>query len=694
MLPVDHLILGSSELGILACLPIEIAPRMFPNVRQATFWGNPHSTGGGVLIVMVAIRWARFVLLAVGIFTFAQRSVDAAPKAATVLPNSTKSYVSIPDYDTAAANFDATQIGKLMADPVMKPFTEDLKEQIKQKLIAGGVKLGITLDDLKGIYAGEICFSTNQPEGPKSDAVVLTVDVTGKQAQVAALMAKISQNQKANGAKESQVTIAGKPVTKFELPKEPGDIGPEEAYYVVQDDLLVATDSAVTMKYILEAITAGKTDNLLSLDSFGNVLTRAEAGRAADTYDFEWFVEPFGYAEVVRSQQGGRKKRGTDMLQLLRNQGFDAVQGLGGYINFVVADPNQPMEMVHSTFIYAPTDPEAMSGQRFRLGARVLDFPNDNNFTPYNWVPGKLATFLDFRWDIQKAFEFSETIVNEYADDDIFDELIKSMKDDPAGPKVDIVNQIVNHLDNKVCMLVDVKQPITPQSEQRLIAVKLINAAPVKAAIQQIMEQDPNAKKIEFGGQDIWEVHEEDEDEEIPTLMISGPGFPSTLGVAHQVPAKPPGPKVPNAAVTVVDDWLYFANNKEIIQKVIETKNAGGAANLLSNEADYQQMDKALAVLGSGTDSFRHFARSDETARMTYELMRQGKMPEAESAVGKAINQIWSIGQEDEDFTREQEIDAGKLPPFAQVEKYLGPSGSYGRTEANGWFVSGAMLKK
>lgn len=645
---------------------------------------------------MVAIRWARFVLLAVGILSFAQRSVDAAPKAATILPNTTKSYVSIPDYDKAAANFDETQIGKLMADPVMKPFTEDLKNQVKQKLIAGGVKLGITLDDLKGVYAGEICFSTNQPEGPKSDAVVLTVDVTGKQAQVAALMAKISQNQKANGAKESQVTIAGKGVTKFELPKEPGDIGPEEAYYVVQNDLLIATDSEGTLKYILEALSAGKTDNLLSLDAFGKVLTRAEAGRSADTYDFEWFVEPFGYAEVVRSQQGGRKKRGTDMLQLLRNQGFDAVQGMGGYINFIVADTNQPMEMVHSTFIYAPNDPEAEQGDRFKLGARVLEFPNDNNFTPYNWVPGKLATFLNFRWNIQDAFFHSETIVNEYADDEIFDELIESLETDPAGPKVNIVNQIVKHLDNKVCMLVDVKQPITPQSEQRLVAVKLINADPVKAAIKQIMDQDPNAQKIEFGGEEIWEVHEEDEDEEIPTLMISGPGFPSTLGVAHQVPAnKPPaGPKVPNAAVTVVDDWLYFANNKEIIQKVIETKQAGGAANLLANEADYQQIEKALAVLGSGNDSFRHFARTDETARMTYELMRQGKMPEAESALGKAINQIWSIGQEDDHVQREQEIDAGKLPPFAQVENYLGPSGSFGRTENNGWFVSGAMLKK
>ncbi|MBA2115751.1 hypothetical protein HOV93_29360 [Planctomycetes bacterium FF15] len=641
---------------------------------------------------MQAYRWARFALLCVGIFSFAQHQLQAAPKAATVLPQTIKSYVSIPDYDQASSNFDETQIGKMMADPVMKPFTDDLKEQIKQKLIAGGVKLGITLDDLQGVYAGEICFANDQPNGAKSDGVVVTIDVTGKKAQVDALLAKISQNQKQKGATESKVTIAGVQATKFDLPPNAEKPGPSEAYYAIQQDLLIATDSKATLTYILEAIAAAKQDNLASLEAFKAVLARAEEGRGPETYDFEWFVEPFGYAEVIRSQQGGRKKRGTDMLQLLRNQGFDAVKGLGGYVNFMVSDDDDQLEMVHSSFVYAPQDPQAEAGERFKLGARILNFPNDKNYQPYDWVPGEIATFLNFRWNVQDAFKFSETIVNEYADDEIFDELIESLEKDPAGPKVDVVNQIVKHLDDKVCMLVDVKTPITPQSEQRLVAVHLLDAAPVKAAITQIMEQDPNAEKHPVGEEEIWEIHEEEE--EIPTLVISGPGFPDAFAANNQFTQGGNKPKIPNAAVAVVGDWVYFANNKELIKKVILTKQAGADAKLLSQAADYARMDKALAALGSGEDSFRHFARTDQAARVTYELMQQGKMPESESALGKVINELWSMGQDDETITREQEIDASKLPPFAQVEGYLGPTGSYGRTEDDGWYVSGAMLKK
>lgn len=642
---------------------------------------------------MQAYRWARLALLCVGIFSIAQHQAHAAPKAATVLPQTIKSYVSIPDFDQASANFDATQIGKMMADPVMKPFTDDLKEQIKQKLIAGGVKLGINLDDLKGVYAGEICFANDQPNGEKSDGVVLTVDVTGKKAQVDALLAKISKHQKANGAKESKVTIAGVAATKFDLPPNAEKPGPNEAYYAVSQDLLVASDSLATFTYILESIAAAKADSLASLEAFQAVLARAAQGRGPDTYDFEWFVEPFGYAEVIRSQQGGRKKRGTDMLQLLRNQGFDAVKGLGGYVNFVVANDGDSMEMVHSSFVYAPQDPKAENGERFRLGARVLNFPNDANYQPHDWVPNEIATFLNFRWNVQDAFKFSETIVNEYADDEIFDELIESLEKDPAGPKVDVVNQIVKHLDDKVCMLVDVKTPITPQSEQRLIAVHLLNSAPVKAAITQIMQQDPNAEKHAVGDEEIWEIHEEEE--EIPTLVISGPGFPDAFAANNQfTQGEAKKPAIPNAAVSVVGDWVFFANNKELIKKVILTKQAGAGANLLEKAADYQRMDKALQVLGSGTDSFRHFGRTDQAARVTYELMQQGKMPESESALGKIINELWSMGQEDELAKREQQIDASKLPAFEKVEGYLGPTGAYGRTEDNGWYISGAMLKK
>ncbi len=639
---------------------------------------------------MEALRVTRLVVVALGISALISGRSDAqgVPRAATLLPNTTKSYVSVPDYPQAEANFDQTQIGQLLADPAMKPFADDLRQQIKDKLLAGGVQLGITLEDVQGIRSGEVCFASVQPDGPQSDAVVLLVDVTGNEAAAQQLLAKIEQNQVQNGARKSNVQIAGAAMSQFTFPQQPGEAQSEVAFYGIVQNLLIASDSQATAGYVLAALQRPTEDNLATLEAYQTVIQRAAEGRSGETFDVEWFIEPFGLAEVVRSRQGGRKRRGTDMLQLLRNQGFDAIRGIGGQMNFIVDD----MEMLHSTFIYAPTDPQAEEGQRFRLGARVLLFPNVDQFQPYDWVPAQLATFLNFRWNVQDAFFFSETIVNEYADDEIFDELIESLKTDPVGPQVDIVESIVQHLDNQVCMLVDVEQPITPQSEQRMLAIHLLNPEPVKAAVRQIMKDDPNAERHVVGEEEIWEIHEEEE--EIPTLTIVGPGSPQFITVAHQILPEEENnaPALQNAAVSVVGEWLYFANNKDIIQKVIETKLDPQAARLATAE-DFQRVQAALQRLGAGSDSFRHFSRSDEASRVTYELMQQGKMPESESALGRIINRLWSLGEE-EIGVRDAEIDASKLPPFAQVEKYFGPSGAYGRTEDNGWYISGAMLKK
>jgi len=148
---------------------------------------------------------------------------------------------------------------------------------------------------------------------------------------------------------------------------------------------------------------------------------------------------------------------------------------------------------------------------------------------------------------------------------------------------------------------------------------------------------------------------------------------------------------VPNAAVSVVEDWLLFGNNKELVIKAVETLKAKEA---LADQDDYAAVQKVIAQLGGGEDSFRHFTRSAESFELTYELMRQNKMPESESAMGKIINRLWSMGDEEEEDERDQAIDASKLPPFEQVRKYLAPAGAYVRSEADGWYVSGAMLAK
>ena len=144
-----------------------------------------------------------------------------------------------------------------------------------------------------------------------------------------------------------------------------------------------------------------------------------------------------------------------------------------------------------------------------------------------------------------------------------------------------------------------------------------------------------------------------------------------------------------HSAITVADGHLILANHVDYLIAFLKNRADGHS---LAMEPDYRYVQKSLDRLGAGKDAVRFFTRTDRAYRTTYELLRQGRMPESESLLGKLLNRL--LTDEDADGPRKQQIDGKKMPPFAKIAKYLGPAGSFVQTVPNGWFASGCLLRK
>ncbi|MGY8771175.1 MAG: hypothetical protein ACKVH8_22410 [Pirellulales bacterium] len=631
----------------------------------------------------LTIRNTYFRALVAGLFSlFLTANAGAVTPCAELLPSTTKGYVSIPDFLAMSQKWDETQLGQLMADPIMKPFKEDMQRQLKEKMAATGIQMGISFDDLVGVPSGEICFAAIQPSGDKSHAGLLLIDVTGNLDRANALLTKVTAEQVAKGATKSMIQIGESDAIQLQFPKRPGQVNADTALYMIANDMLIASDQKEAAAHIVAGLLNAPTESLATLPSFISVKQRTEKAAGAKATHISWFVEPFGYAEVVRAQTGGKKKRGQDILKLLRDQGFDAVQGIGGVVRLEAAE----REILHHTFIYAPADKGAEAGDKYRLAARMLDFPNQKDIVAHAWIPENISTYLNFHWEVEKAFWYAESLVNAYfKDDGMFQDVLDSLKDDVDGPKVDIPNGIVAFLEDEVVLLTDNELPITASSERRLFAIEIDPTQRDKLfkSIKQIMDNEPNATRLEINGYDVWEIKEEDE--ELPTLTIVGPGF---SGFSAPEPEEDSAAAIPNAAITVTDKWLMISSHLGLMENVL---NNNGQS--ISNAADYQAVQKMLTKLDAGTDSFRSFARTNDAMKVTYQLMRKNRMPDAENMLGKILNELWSVGDE-ENQNRKQAVDGSKLPAFNLVEKYFGPAGMFVRTEDDGWFITGASLRK
>lgn len=634
-------------------------------------------------------RPATLAAMVFAVVATAAGSLGAARPAATLLPDTTAGYVSVADVNALRAKWNETDLGRMVKDPLMQPFVEDLEAQLRSKLDKTGTRIGIELKDLDGIYGGEVCVAVIQPNGkPTEHALLLSVDVTGKVEQAQKLIDKVAGNLRQRGAQRVAEKLGGVDVVVFKLPKPANAPRAIEARYFLHENQLFATDHKQVAESIIARLTGkAKGPTLAEMPAFVQAMARCEQPDVVA--DVRWFVDPFNYAEVLRAAAGGRKKRGTDLLKILANQGFDAVKGVGGAVTF----HEGKQDIQHKTFVYAPPVPAAKAS-RYRLAARMLNFPNQGDLEPQSWVPSNVATCVSFNWKMKEAFEYSKTLVDEIAGAEVFEDVLSGILRDPQGPMVDIRKDLVAHLGERATMITDIVLPVTPKSERLLVAIDVTNPKVVKRTIDKAMEKDPDAKAHKFDGQIIWEILSEQQELKVNSLQIEGIGAGEDEDEEEEEESKP---VLPNSAITVLaprdgaggQGYLIVSTHVEFIAHLLKHWNNPQPGPLVE-DADQQAVNQVLA--GDFPRSFRMFSRTDEAYRATYDLIRQGKMPQAESFLGKVLNRL--MGPDQPGVQRKQVIDGSKMPEFEAVQKYLGPSGAFCQSTEDGWLITGCLLPK
>lgn len=621
----------------------------------------------------------RFAILGLVCLLWFQSNWSAAvPPSDTLLPPTTKGYLSIPDIDAFEASFQETQLAKLLDDPLMQPFFDDMREQIEQRVVRSDNPLNIRLEDLRTICGGEVCVAMIQPDGDeKQHASVVMADITGREDEAKKLLDRLAAELKVRDATRSVQKIGQTELVSYTLPLREGATERQQAFYFVKDRLLVAADHEATIKLILQNTTREIGDRLADLQPYQVTMQRCAAAAGDKPPHVSWFVEPFGYVQTTRAAAGGRRRRGIDMLTVLENQGFSAVQGIGGYVNFSA----DGQDVLHRSFVYAP--PTTQNEQRYELAARMLDFPNESELAPEPWIPKGVATYLSFHWNMKDAFEYSKSLVDEVAGAPVFEDILESLERDPNGPQINVRQGLVQHLGDRVIFFADYRQPITIDSERWAIGFQVTGPEAVAKTLDQAMEADPDASLRLIDKQRVWEIQREFDEMEFEELDIAGVGF----GGFEEEDEEEPAPLLENAALTVVHGYLLVASHLDFMQEILQTR---GETPHLAEADDFHRVQQRLAALDADVGSGRFFSRTDRAYHTTYELIREGQMPESKTMLGVMLNRM--LGPEERGVVREQRIPGQRLPEFDEIRHYFGPAGIYVVSEEQGWYICGCIL--
>jgi hypothetical protein len=642
----------------------------------------------------------------------------AAQPSETLLPDTTKGFFSIPDWGRMEADFSATQLGELASDEIMRPFVEDLKRQIRQNGTRRLERLGVTLEEMRAIVGGEVTLAMVQPTETTAAALAL-VDVTGREDEAKMLLSRMADNLTKQGGRRLR-TATESSVAVFELPRREGEKQGRQTASFLKGSLLCIGDDVKTVEEVLRATTTERKNGLSGLPAFRESMARLEAARGENGPQphIRWFLEPFGYAECMRILDPPKDKPQPDVLRALRRQGFTAIRGVSGHITFAA----NRYELVHRTMVFAPPAQEAKTGDKYRLAARMLDFPNSDELVPEGWVPRELATYTTWNWNLQKAFDACKPLVDElFANpgEEILDSILVDLRDARDGPKVDLERDLVGNLGGRVTLMTDYQTPVGPKSERFLAGVKTSQSKTVATALEKSLKNEANVRRREVAGFTVWEVVPEQQAARTESLVIEVPGgrVQHADSEVEEYVAFQPGKSrfkqrgkrtqkqqqqqqrvIQNLALTVAYDHLFVSSHVDLLERVLKQAGAqqdagdGGKTDNLSAAADYSRVAEEMKTLGAGSVAAKFFSRSDEALRINYELLRTNAMPKSQSILGKILNEMLADGKPG--TVRRARLDGSKLPPYDAVRRYLGPAGTFVVTEEDGWLVTGFMLAK
>lgn len=592
-----------------------------------------------------------------------------------LLPDLTQAVVWVQSTDDLIGRWDRTQLSKLASDEAIRPFWEDQRQEIEKRFMDAGWRLNITAHDLEDLANGQfaVAWIDKPGEAAKPFALALIADVVDDKTLLDKLFQRLEEQLRGRLIQTTTLNFDGEKITKYSF-KQPGELPIREAYYCVVNNKLLTSDDQPLIENLISGAKgqAVKAKNLADDPVF--VEGRKQLAVTGKS-QIEYFVRPLGFAKVLRAIGGKRTAGNTDILAVLQNQGFDAIQAICGEIEL----GSDEFDIHHRGFTLASLP--------LPKSAAVLDFPNKAAHDVPNFVAENASSLLVTNWNSQDAFWKVEGLVNQMAGQDgVFEEVIRGIKEDPNGPKIDIRNEVLPFFTNDIYSVSDCKEPITVDSHRNLIALRIKQPQKLAAVLRRAMKNEPDTELEMMGEQEIWKKVPASEATESVDITQDFGDFDGNApaGAGNQ------NDWLSSWAIAVHGEYFLFASHVDLIKESIQQAKTGPSP--LAKQADFVRTQAALnAAFGEQPVSFWQIIRGDLSYKMQYELFRSGKLDQSQSMLASILDRLLQ-NQSEIQKDSGQKLDGSKLPPFEKIARFLKPSGMVVRTTDKGWSFGSVLL--
>ncbi|MBR0193449.1 MAG: hypothetical protein IJQ31_15430 [Thermoguttaceae bacterium] len=570
-----------------------------------------------------------------------------------LLPQSAASFISIRDIHALDDSWAKTAMGKMMARDDMTEFTKLFRKQFSEIFSTLESRLGVSMEEIIQMTDSEIAISTQKIKD-ESYGLVLVVNVGDKIFETKKVLSKLADRVLKDGGNYQKQEALNSEIHILTMKnEETGELC--KAYYVLWGEILFSSNQQILVKDILGRIAKLQKDPdayveaLGEKDSYIEILNQT-VGTDKKLPDIIWYVDPITTMEIQRMiavENNPELEDERDVAAVLSNAGFGGIKAVGGVITFV----NQGYDMTHRVFAYIPEEPQK--------GLKMVAFDQNADKDLPDWITEDVGSVQIVNLDLLKIFDNAGPLVDSLFGEDresVWEDVLDGLKNDTKGPMIDLREEIVALLGNKVIFTVANVNPKALDGERYMVAVQTKDEKKLRANIARFLGGEENFEVVSEGDDIRWiRVEDASGDDEFTEEEKAGKRFRQP-------------------AVTIWDGYLIVASQPDYIDE-LKSAVENGKKPLAGNAVYKAVLDEVQKKTKKVNPISFHFDNNAVERQHSYEMAKQGKWTESSAMYSSLLDQFFRANQGlKEDLDK---FDNSSLPDYEEVKDYFLPSGAY-----------------
>jgi hypothetical protein len=601
-------------------------------------------------------RWALIACLGlVPSFGLSIQQAQAAAPPERILPDTTVFMIKLIDAKAFRDAFRGSQYGQLWNDPALKDFRDELGQKLAEATKDLKEKIGVSLSDLIQLPQGTLAVAGIVKEGAREEGAasglpvdgVLLADAGENEKKMLEVLERATKQGEAAGAKISTESFNGLTIHTIQFPPRAQEKAEKDKKPLPDAPLIwtnsgsmffIATDLGIIKD--LAAHRDGRENSLAATEAFTKTQAKTDSAKS----QVIWYLDVAKLVKVViKANSKEADAQQTDVM--VQELGVYGLKSIGGCLTL---GGSGSYDSLSKTFVHAPR-PVAGLLKVFSLPPITL--------RPESWVPATVASYQTVSFDLDNAFTALNEIANKFQPG-VLNMVEQGLVGPNGGQPLSFQNDVFGPLGDRITVITDFKKPIKEDSQRMLVAISLEDTKAFQNTLARLLELAGAApQKREFQGTTIYDF-----DVNIPNQPV---GAPQALN----------GP----ISMAIAKETLFLTSDTTLLEQILRPGNP-----TLADSASFQSVAKEYPEKASGLS----YVRPDESARLSYDLVKSGKFE-------KAIQQATATAARGAEVPKLGKIIPGeKLPDFSVFAKYLSLGGGFSVMDEDGFTMTGFTLRR